>query len=31
MLEGQVTDRDIYSAIAQTIPAGTVAWTAISS
>lgn len=31
MLTGQVTDADIYSAIAQTIPAGTIAWTAISS
>ena len=31
MLAGQVTDADIYSAIANTIPAGTIAWTAISS
>lgn len=31
MLDGQVTDADIYSAIAQTMPAGTIAWTAISS
>ena len=31
MLDGQVTDQDIYSAIAQTLPAGTIGWTAISS
>ncbi len=31
MLAGQVTDPDIYSAIAATMPAGTIAWTAISS
>lgn len=31
MLDGQVTDADIYSAIAQTLPAGTIGWTAISS
>lgn len=31
MLAGQVTDADIYSAIAQTMPAGTIGWTAIRS
>lgn len=31
MLAGQVTDADIYSAIAAAMPAGTIAWTAISS
>ena len=31
MLGGQVTDANIYSVIANAIPAGTVAWTAISS
>lgn len=31
MLTGQVTDADIYSTIANVIPAGSIAWTAISA
>jgi hypothetical protein len=31
MIEGEVTDATIYATIAQTIPAGTIAWTQISN
>ena len=31
MIQGQITDADMYATIAATIPAGTIAWTAISS
>jgi hypothetical protein len=31
MIEGEVTDAAIYETIAQTIPAGTIAWTAITN
>jgi hypothetical protein len=31
MIEGEVTDAAIYATIAQTIPAGTIAWTQISN
>jgi hypothetical protein len=31
MIVGQVTDADIYAAIASVIPEGTIAWTRISN
>jgi hypothetical protein len=31
MVQGQVTDNDIYTAIASVLPTATIAWTQISN